>query len=144
MVKNVFEGKAKYASVTVTIETDFFSEGNATLENARHEAVEAMADAWAEGTKAITKQDWHIDTAAYINSIGYATNYTGPSGSLVGPIIEGWTNFGKRTRLKTGSGVPYAIYLEKRYNIYARGLENSMDKMASKGLQALRKVLSRK
>nr|DAJ02399.1 MAG TPA: hypothetical protein [Caudoviricetes sp.] len=111
------------------------------MKDARKALVSEMAKEWAKSAKEVTSADNHIDTAAYINSLGFITHYLGPSGSAVGPIINEWEETGTKTTLKTGSGVPYAIYLEGRYNIYARGLENGMDRMISSGLDVMKKVL---
>lgn len=139
-MKKKMNYKSKYAAISITLDSE--SIGNSgTMKQARKALVAEMANEWAKSAKEVTSADKHIDTAAYINSLGFVTHYLGPSGSAVGPIIHEWEETGTRTTLKTGSGVPYAIYLEGRYNIYARGLENGLDRMITSGLAAMKKVL---
>ncbi|MGM0215066.1 hypothetical protein [Enterococcus sp. AZ109] len=144
MARKRYKQKAKYAAVSVQIDSEFFAKGSGTMKEARKALVEAMATEWATGTKQVTSDDQHIDTAAYVNSIGYPTHFLGPRGADIGPIIHEWEETATKTTLRTGSGVHYAIFLEARYNIYARGLENSMNKMISEGLRAMNSVLKRK
>lgn len=144
MVRKRYRQKAKYAALDVSIESSFFSGGSGSLKEARKALVETMAKEWADGTKEVTRTDPHVDTAAYVNSIGYATRFLGPRGADVGPVIYEWDETGTKTSLRTGSGVNYAIYLEARYNIFARGLENSMGTMLSEGLREMNQVLKRK
>ncbi|EOI58842.1 hypothetical protein [Enterococcus gilvus] len=139
-MKKKIQYKSKYAAVSVSLDSDSIG-GLGSMKEARKALVSEMAKEWAKSAKEVTSADNHIDTAAYINSLGFITHYLGPSGSAVGPIIHEWEEAENRTTLKTGSGVPYAIYLEGRYNIYARGLENGMDRMISSGMAAMKKVL---
>lgn len=139
-MKKKMEYKSKYAAVSISIDSESLG-SSGLMKEARKALVSEMAKEWAKSAKEVTSADNHIDTAAYINSLGFSTHYLGPSGSAVGPIIYEWEETGTKTTLKTGSGVPYAIYLEGRYNIYARGLENGMDRMISSGMAAMKKVL---
>lgn len=138
-MKKKIQYKSKYAAVSISLDSDSVG-GQGTMKEARKALVSEMAEEWAKSAKEVTSADKHIDTAAYINSLGFITHYLGPSGSAVGTIIHEWEETGTLTTLKTGSGVPYAIYLEGRFNIYARGLENGMDRMISSGLAAMKKV----
>lgn len=139
-MKKKLDYKAKYAAVSISLDSESIG-SSGTMKDARKALVSEMAKEWAKSAKEVTSADRHIDTAAYINSLGYETHLFGPSGADVGPIIHEWSETGTKTILKTGSGVHYAIYLEGRYNIYARGLENGMDRMISSGLAAMKKVL---
>lgn len=139
-MKKKMHYKSKYAAISITLDSESIG-SSGTMKQARKALVTEMAKEWAKSAKEVTSADKHIDTAAYINSLGFVTHFLGPSGSAVGPIIHEWEETGTRTTLKTGSGVPYAIYLEGRYNIYARGLENGMDRMISSGMAAMKKVL---
>lgn len=139
-MKKKMQYKSKYAAVSISLDSESLG-GSGSMKEARKALVSEMAKEWAKSAKEVTSADNHIDTAAYINSLGFITHYLGPSGSAVGPIIHEWEETGTRTTLKTGSGVPYTIYLEGRYNIYARGLENGMDRMISSGMAAMKKVL---
>ena len=136
-MKKKMQYKSKYAAVSISLDSESLG-SSGSMKEARKALVSEMAK---ESAKEVTSADKHIDTAAYINSLGFVTHYLGPSGSAVGPIINEWEETGTKTTLKTGSGVPYAIYLEGRYNIYARGLENGMNRMISSGLDAMKKVL---
>lgn len=60
----------------------FFAEIDSKMPLARETAVKAMGIAWADGAKEITQSDDHIDTGAYINSIGYETNIPGKNGII--------------------------------------------------------------
>ncbi|MCR8865052.1 hypothetical protein NQ109_19170 [Priestia megaterium] len=106
------------------------------LKEARRNAVTAAGMAWADETKEIVREDDHIDTSLYINSIGYLTDIpaqdkTGKGSraatqnDVVHELIEG----ADTTILLTGSGVSYAEILEKRYNIMARGLDRASERM---------------
>lgn len=142
-MKKRIERKAKYAAVSISLDSGS-QNSSGTMKDARKALVSEMAKEWAKSAKEVTANDRHIDTAAYINSLGFLTHYLGPHGSAVGPIIHEWEETGTRTTLKTGSGVYYAIFLEARYNIYARGLENGMDRMISAGMEAMKRVLNKR
>lgn len=90
------------------------------LVKARKEVVETAGKIWADETKSITREENHIDTGLYVNSIGYS------SGSPSDPqwdLKEG----GSKTTLTagTGSSVSYAVFLEGRFNLMARGLDRA-------------------
>lgn len=106
------------------------------LKEARRNAATAAAIAWADETKEIVREDNHIDTSLYINSIGYLTDIpaqdktgkdsrTATQNDVVHELIED----ADTTILLTGSGVSYAEILEKRYNIMARGLDRASERM---------------
>jgi Bacteriophage HK97-gp10, putative tail-component len=107
------------------------------LKEARERAVTAMGMTWADGAKRITRDDNHIDTGLYINSIGYNT---GAPASEDDTIFE-LTHSGDETNLKIGSGVHYAPYLEKRYNIFARALDTEHDNMMRVGRVQIERTL---
>lgn len=98
----------------------FFTRFPARLEQTKKEVVETAGKIWADETKAITREENHIDTSLYINSIGYATG---------SPSDPQWDlkNRGGKTELTagTGSSVTYAAALEKRYGLMARGLDRA-------------------
>jgi hypothetical protein len=106
------------------------------LTEARRNAVTAAGMVWADETKEIVREDDHIDTSLYINSIGYLTDIpaqdktgkgsrTATQNDVVHELIEGTDT----TILLTGSGVSYAEILEKKYNIMARGLDRASERM---------------
>jgi hypothetical protein len=100
-----------------------------------------MGRVWADGAKDITRTDHHIDTAAYINSIGYAGHESGPNGSDVGPVIHNLTSEGRKTILEIGSGVIYAKPLEKRFNIFGRALDAELNRMKTQGQTTIKKYI---
>lgn len=102
----------------------FFERFPARMEKAKREVVEAAGMAWADETKSITREENHIDTGLYINSIGYST------GSPSDPQWE-VSKRGGATQLVagTGSSVTYAAALEKRYALMARGLDRAKPRM---------------
>ena len=100
----------------------FQREAPQKLELARKRAVEAAGMVWADETKQITRDEDHIDTSLYINSIGYST------GSPSNPLYE--INEGRgKTVLRIGADVEYAESLEKRFSIMARGLDVAESRM---------------
>lgn len=140
-----FESKADRASIKLVIDKDmenFFKKNPTTWQKARERTVEAMGRVWADQSKQITRDDHHIDTGAYINSIGYPTSYVGPNGQEVGRIIHDSQSEGNKSSIKMGSGVVYAQYLEKRYNIFARGLDAALDDMATVGYNYLKQFVT--
>lgn len=103
---------------------------------ARRRAVEAAGMVWADETKEVVREDDHIDTSLYINSIGYLTDIAHDSSSekgkvqaTEGDVINEITEEENRTILKIGSAVSYAEILEKRYNLMARGLDRAEPRM---------------
>ena len=139
-MKKKMQYKSKFAAVSISLDSETLG-GSRSMKDARKALVSEMAKEWAKSAKEVTSADNHIDTAAYINSLGFITHYLGPSGSAV---VQLFTN-GKKQELKRLSRLdqvcPMLIYLEGRYNIYARGLENGMDRMISSGMAAMKKVL---
>lgn len=95
------------------------------LTEAKNRAVEAMGKVWADETKELTRNEGHIQTGLYVNSIGYNTGSPASDGDVIHKIVD---KNGK-TILETGSNVAYAGYLEKKYNLMARGLDVSSERM---------------
>lgn len=138
------ESKAKYASVTVELDDEmkkFVKRLPEVFLGARELAVESMGRVWADGAKDITRTDHHIDTAAYINSIGYAGSEAGPNGAEVGRVIHELRSEGKTTTLEIGSGVEYAKPLEKRFNIFSRALDAELDGMEKQGKNTIKRYI---
>lgn len=102
----------------------YFTRFPARLEQTKKEVVETAGKIWADETKAITREENHIDTGLYINSIGYSTG---------SPADPQWDvkKRGSVTELTagTGSSVTYAAALEKRYALMARGLDRAKPRM---------------
>ncbi|WP_237648706.1 hypothetical protein [Sediminibacillus terrae] len=95
------------------------------LGEARKNMVEAAGKVWADEAKLITRNDDHIDTGLYVNSIGYNTGSPASEADVLHQLDEG----SSKTVLSTGSNVSYATELEKRYNILARALDDAEDRM---------------
>lgn len=119
-------------AVTETLETQRAEK----LREARIKAVQAMGMVWSDEAKEITREDDHIDTGLYVNSIGYLTNFPSTNKSGKGSeqateadVINQITDYTHTTRLKIGSKVKYAEPLEKRYNIFARALDRAKPEM---------------
>ncbi|WP_170289789.1 HK97 gp10 family phage protein [Cytobacillus depressus] len=118
------------AGINIHVELDrralnwFQREAPQKLETAKKRVVEASGMVWADRAKSITREENHIDTGLYINSIGYSTGGS-PSGKPINEI----QNEGNQTVLKIGADVAYAIYLEKSYAIFARALDTSQERM---------------
>ena len=107
------------------------------LKEARKKAVEAAGKVWADEAKRITRNDNHIVTGLYVNSIGYNTGSPASETDVVHEITEGSTS----TKLETGSNVAYASVLEKRYNIMGRALDSSQNRMAKVAETQVKKTL---
>lgn len=120
---------------------DFFSCFGDKLDKARMDVVDAAGVVWADSAKLITQADQHIDTGAYVNSIGYATNFSGPNGSEVGKVIHDVQDEKTSTILTLGSGVDYAESLEKKFNIFARALDESQDDITKVSTAIVKKTL---
>jgi hypothetical protein len=136
--------QAKYAIVTFELDDatkKFVKKFPAVLDGAKDLAVESMGRVFADGAKDITRADNHIDTAAYINSIGYAGNDRGPNGSEIGDIIHKLSKNGSVTSLDVGSGVSYAKYLEYRFNILARALDANLDDIEMQGHNTIKQYI---
>lgn len=112
---------------------DFFKkEAPEKLRLARRRAVEASGMVWADEAKQITRDDDHILTGLYINSIGYLTSVPGKEPgreATQSDVIYELTEEQDRTVLAIGSGVEYAAVLEGKYNIFARALDTAQDRM---------------
>lgn len=119
----------------------FFKGFGKKLDEAKTNAVEVAGMVWADKAKLITQADHHIDTGAYVNSIGHETHIQGPNGSDVGTVIHDLTRDNTKTKLVLGSGVDYAAELEKRYNIFGRALDSSLEEMGKVGHAAIKKTL---
>ena len=106
------------------------------LREARKNAVTAAGIVWADETKELTREEDHIDTSLYINSIGYVTNFpdTNKSGqgsrqATEADVINELEENPDSTVLSIGSAVEYAPHLEKRYAIMHRGLDRATPRM---------------
>lgn len=104
------------------------------LTEAKNRAVEAMGKVWTDETKLLTRNEGHIQTGLYVNSIGELTNYGPTEGNEAVPatkndVIHEIVDSGGKTILKIGSNVAYAGYLEKKFNLMARGLDISSERM---------------
>ena len=95
------------------------------LKEARKNMVEAAGKVWADEAKKITRNENHIVTGLYVNSIGYNTG----SPASEGDVFHETKVSGTKTNLQTGSNVAYAGVLEKRYNIMAQALDQAEDRM---------------
>lgn len=95
---------------------------------AREKAVEAAGMVWADETKEIVREDNHIDTGLFVNSIGYVTT-GGTVPASEDDVVNEMTSDRDKTTLKIGSSVAYAAPLEKKYNLMARGLDRAQDRM---------------
>lgn len=105
------------------------------LKEARKNAVEAMGMAWADEAKEVTREDNHIDTGLYVNSIGYST------GTPSSPLYS-LSESTDKTSLEIGAAVEYANSLEKRFNIFARGLDRSQERMKKVATIQVKKALN--
>ena len=114
----------------------YFATFPAKLKKARREAVEVAGMVWSDETKAITREEDHIDTSLYINSIGYST---GSPSDPKWDLSEG----SDKTKLTVGVGssVHYAEHLEKRYNLMARGLDRAKSRIGDQVANAVRRNL---
>lgn len=108
----------------------------AQMKEARRRAVEAAGMVWADETKEITREDNHIETSLYINSIGYVTDFPhdpndqkGKRHATEADVIHEIAEEEGKTTLSIGSAVSYAEHLEKRYNLMARGLDRAEPRM---------------
>lgn len=106
------------------------------LREARKAAVTAASMVWADETKELTRRENHIDTSLYVNSIGYVTNFPETNKSGAGSrqateadVINELEEDARSTTLHIGSAVEYAIHLEKRYALMARGLDIAKPRM---------------
>lgn len=98
------------------------------MREAREKAVEAAGMVWADETKEVVRDDNHIDTGLYVNSIGYITQF-GRVRATEDDVVNEISSDRDMTTLKIGSAVAYAAPLEKKYNLMARGLDRAQDRM---------------
>lgn len=106
------------------------------LKEARKNAVTAAGMVWADETKDLVREENHIDTSLYINSIGYVSSFpeTNKSGqgsrqATEADVINELEEDAQTTILHIGSAVEYAPHLEKRYAIMHRGLDRATPRM---------------
>ncbi|MET3689888.1 hypothetical protein ABIC37_005438 [Priestia megaterium] len=118
------------------------------LQEARKKAVEAAGMVWADETKELTREEDHIDTSFYINSIGYVStiperNKSGKGGreATQADVIYSLEESMNETSLKIGSAVPYAAALEKRFGLMARGLDRAKPRMERVSDFQIKKIL---
>jgi hypothetical protein len=107
------------------------------LVEARKNAVTAAGMVWADEAKLITRNEGHIKTGLYVNSIGYKTG----SPATDDDVIYDLSQNGSKTILKTGSNVAYAGRLEKLYNILARALDTSENRMKKVAIAQIKDTL---
>lgn len=118
------------------------------LKEARKNAVTAAGMVWADETKEITREENHIDTSLYINSIGYVTTFpeTNKSGdgkkiASESDVIYELEEDSNQSTLHIGSAVKYAEALEKRYGLMARGLDRAKPRMEQVSDYQVKKTL---
>lgn len=106
------------------------------LKQARKNAVTAAGMVWADETKELVREEDHIDTSLYVNSIGYVTDFpedpnsqTGKVTATESDVIYELVEETDQTTLRIGSNVAYAEALEKRYSLFARGLDRARPRM---------------
>lgn len=123
---------------------------NSMLKEARVNAVEAAMYPFADEAKRLVRDEDHVDTSRYINSIGYRTDFPETNKSGKGrilpsddDIIHELTETPDKTILESGTAVPYSIYNEGRYNILARALDNAEAEMHTAGIAEVNKVFSK-
>lgn len=85
--------------------------------DAVNKAIEKSMFPWEIEAKMITTLEKHIITGTYKGSI----NQEGTDDGIHEEIAY--------NRWRTGSNVEYAIFLEKRYGIFMRALDNSRDRI---------------
>lgn len=133
----------------ITISEDLYEWADPEkLKEARRKAVEAAGMVWADETKELTREEDHIDTSLYINSIGYVS--TIPQGNKSGregrqatqaDVIHEIEEGENETSLKIGSSVIYAGSLEKRFALMARGLDRAKPRMERVSDYQIKKTL---
>lgn len=118
------------------------------LREARKAAVTAAGMVWADETKDLTREEDHIDTSLYINSIGYVTNFPDTNKSGQGSrqatetdVINELEEDSNSTILHIGSAVEYADDLEKRFALMARGLDRAKPRMEQVSDYQVKKTL---
>ena len=118
------------------------------LREARKNSVTAAGMVWADETKELTREEDHIDTSLYINSIGYVSNFpeTNKSGqgsrqATQADVINELEEDSESTTLHIGSAVEYADDLEKRFALMARGLDRAEQRMEQVADYQVKKTL---
>lgn len=123
----------------------FFEKSEERVRQASDNVVEATGMFWSDTAKTITRDDGHIDTGLYVNSIGYKTEFSSKDGvSLVdadGYVIHQKERDGDIVELQVGSSVEYADDLEKKYNIMARALDQTKEEMPKIAKKIIAKTL---
>ncbi len=107
------------------------------LAEAKKKAVTAAGMVWADEAKEITTRDDHIKTGLYVNSIGYNTGSPASDADVINELTER----GSTTVLSTGSNVAYASHLEKHFNIMARALDASEDRIQQVAKTQIKRTL---
>lgn len=126
---------------------EYRAANRAKLNQAKKKAVEAMGMVWADETKELTRNEDHVDTSLYINSIGYvththATNKSGKGGrSATRADVIYDLKDGDKTTLIIGSNVQYAEKLEKRFSLMARGLDRAEPRMKNVAETQIKRAL---
>lgn len=114
------------------------------IAKARKNMVAVAGKVWTDESKRITRDDGHIQTGLYVNSIGERTSYSGSKES-VSPsdedIINETTEDTNSATLSIGSNVAYAQKLEKQYNIMGRVLSQSEQRMLNVANTQAKKIL---
>lgn len=115
------------------------------LDQMKQNAVEAAADVFIMNTKEMVQREDHVDTALFINSIGKLSDYpgvykTGRRGraATAFDVVYNLNKEGGKVTLEVGTNVPYAGILERRFSIFARSADQSMQGMN----KAVSRVLS--
>lgn len=138
---------------SINIEVDLFKQADyrERLTEARLKAVEAAGMVWSDTTKELTRNEDHIDTSLYVNSIGYITNTPATNKSGKGEkqatqddVIYDIKEESDKTALKIGSNVSYAEHLEKRFSLMARGLDIAKPRMKAVADFQVKKALGLK
>lgn len=124
---------------------DYFKrEAPNRIMQARKNMLTAAGKAWVDESKRITRDDGHIQTGLYVNSIGERTSYSG-SKDAVSPsdddIINEMSEGTDNASLEVGSNVAYANKLEKQYNIMGRALSQSEQRMLKVATAQAKKAL---
>jgi hypothetical protein len=107
------------------------------LKKAKENAVEAMGKVWADDAKMITRDEGHVDTGLYVNSIGYTSGSPATAGDIIHDVVKSKD----KIILKTGSNVAYAGHLEKQYGIMAEALDTSQKRMSDVAKTQIKKTL---
>ncbi|MCQ2010547.1 HK97 gp10 family phage protein [Sporolactobacillus sp. STSJ-5] len=107
------------------------------LVSAKKKAVQAAGMAWADTAKEVTRNEGHIDTGLYVNSIGYKSGSPATDADVIHEIVD---QNGK-TILRIGSNVVYASSLEKRFNIMADALDQSKERMVKVSQEQIKRTL---